>query len=253
MMNVIHKIVTFGLSPLTWTFLFVVLALVFVIRNRKRLALVFLSVALAWTYLWSMPAFGRLLGLPLERAYPPLTADETPSADLIVILGGGMGAKPVVWDLSYPPDMNIGADRVWHGANLFKAGKAPVVALTGGEVRSSTAPLLRDFGVPDSALMYFDEAQNTEDEARHIRDFLASAHAEGKVLLVTSAWHMRRAEWLFRRAGIDVIPAATDYEAHARFGQGWKFSDFVPDAEMLGVNSRFFKEHFSYWCYRLLK
>ncbi len=251
MMNLIHKLVTFFTSPLTLTVLLIAVGLVLAWRQRKRPALIVLGVAIAWLWLWSSPTLSRPLGLPLERAYPPQRAEAAPAADLIVVLGGGMSGCPD--ELPYA-EMNASADRVWHGARLFKAGKAPLVVMTGGEVDATTKPLLLDLGVPEEAIRSFSEAKNTEDEARHIKAFMASLERKtGKVLLVTSAWHMRRAEWLFRRAGLDVIPAPTDYEMTARFGNGWKASELFPQPNALYENCYLFKEHFSYWCYRLLK
>ena len=148
--------------------------------------------------------------------FPVVKAEDAPKADMIVILGGGIGCNTN----EYPyAEMWTSADRVWHGARLYKAGKAPFVHITGDEVGFAQAQLLQDFGVPKEAIV-MDLARNTEEEARAISCNMKPETAKPKVLLVTSAWHMRRAKLMFEKYApeIEVVPAATDYEALVRCG-----------------------------------
>lgn len=258
MIDAVHKIVMFCATPLTVGLVLLLAGICVVVhRNRKglpigRWGVALMSVALAWLWLWSTPLMTRMLGLPLERLYPPRLAETMPEADAILLLGGGMGANTNAVPFA---EMWSPADRVWHAARLFKAERAPKITLSGGGVKETTVPLLKDFGVPEEALVYFEYAKNTEDEARMIAEYFKNEGVENpKLLLVTSAWHMRRAEWLFKRAGLNVVPAATDYEAIVRYGtSSIGFVDLLPDAGNLAMNSFLFKEHFAYWCYRILK
>ena len=257
-MDAIHKIVMFCATPLTVGLVLLLAGIVIAARRQRkslpvgRWGVALVSVALAWLWLWSTPLMTRMIGLPLERLYPPQLAETMPEADAILLLGGGMGANTNAVPYA---EMWSPADRVWHAARLFKAERAPKITLSGGGVKETTVPLLKDFGVPEETLVYFEDAKNTEDEARMIAEYFKNEGVENpKLLLVTSAWHMRRAEWLFKRAGLDVVPAATDYESTVRFeGESIGFTDFLPDAGSLFGNASLFKEHFAYWCYRLLK
>ena len=258
MMDVVHKIVMFCATPLTVGLVLLLAGIVVAVRRQRkglsvgRWGVVLVSVALAWLWVWSTPLMTRMLGLSLERLYPSQLAEMMPEADAILLLGGGMGANTNAVPYA---EMWSPADRVWHTARLFKAGRAPKITLSGGGVKETTVPLLEDFGVPEESLVYFEDAKNTEDEARMIAEYFKNEGVENpKLLLVTSAWHMRRAEWLFKRTGLDVVPAATDYESTVRFGdEPIHFTDFLPDAGSLFGNACLFKEHFAYWCYRLLK
>ena len=71
-------------------------------------------------------------------------------------------------------------------------------------------PLLLDFGVPREAVLWYDDARNTEEEARFISKTLGVDGEKPKILLVTSAWHMNRAKLLFDKAGLDVVPCSVD-------------------------------------------
>lgn len=258
MMDAVHKIVMFCATPLTVGVALLLAGLVVAVRRQRkgqpigRWGVALVSVALAWLWLWSTPLMTRMIGLPLERLYPSQLAETMPESDAILLLGGGMGANTNAVPYA---EMWSSADRVWHAARLFKAERAPKITLSGSGVKETTVPLLKDFGVPEEALVYLEDAKNTEDEARMIAEYFKNEGVENpKLLLVTSAWHMRRAEWLFKRAGLDVVLAATDYESTVHFGdEPIGFADFLPDACSMFGNAYLFKEYFAYWCYRLLK
>lgn len=204
----------------------------------------------------------RWIGGALENEWPIVRAEDAPTADAIVLLGGGMGSNTNVYPYA---EMWNGADRVWHAARLYKAGKAPVIVPTGCGERESALPLLRDFGVPESAILVEDKARNTEENAKFVERILSLKHpntqtpkhlpAKRKVLLVTSAWHMRRSVLMYERyaPSLEIIPAAADYEATVIMGHPFCFKDIWPDANMLFANSYIFKEYLGYWGYRLVR
>ena len=116
-------------------------------------------------------------------------------------------------------------------------------------------PLLRDFGVPEQAIVVEDAARNTEENAKFVERVLKERGGGRRVLLVTSAWHMRRARLMFEKyaPGLETIPAATDYEATVRAGGGFSLADFLPTADCLQANTIFFKEYVGCVGYRLLR
>ena len=62
---------------------------------------------------------------------------------------------------------------------------------------------------------------NTADEAVAIRRLLPAR--QSRVLLVTSAFHMRRAQRLFERQGLQVLPFPVDFQARGRWaGPLWR-------------------------------
>lgn len=186
----------------------------------------------------------RLIGVPLEGDEAPLVDTmELGGCDAVVLLGGGMGAHGACGRA----EMFSAADRVWEAARQWKAHQNGDLKLTlsGGGVEQSTVPLLKDLGVDEKALAFFPEARNTEEEARMI-----AAAGFKRVRLVTSAWHMPRARMLFERAGLEVVPAPTDYEMHYCAELPMQIKDFFPSADALWRNSAAVKEwiaRFLYW------
>lgn len=217
--------------------------------GRARAWAVGLAAASAvWFWFWCTPLAAWLLSCSFEGAYPAVPAEAAPGAEAIVILGGGIscdlnGAFPY-------PDLQPAADRIWHGIRLYRAGKAPRIIATGKDTTLSTRPILLDFGVPPGDFVCIDGTRNTEEESRHVAALLRPGT---RILLVTSASHMRRAELLFRHAGLDVLPAATDHETGIRCADGFAANWFWPDPNILGVTCRLFKEHYAGWAYRHIR
>lgn len=269
-MYYLNKLVGLLTSPVFVAMVMFVVAFLAAFLRRKRTALWVAGIAALWCLFWSSPATYRWLASGLEMQFPVVKAEDAPKADMIVILGGGIGCNTN----EYPyAEMWTSADRVWHGARLYKAGKAPFVHITGGEVGFAQAQLLQDFGVPKEAIV-MDLARNTEEEAKAIVRLLDCSDCSTNkvqkeeieqstnlnnrtILLVTSAWHMRRAKLMFEKYApeIEVVPAATDYEALVRCGwkSGFSLWDLIPNAEMMFQSSYMIKEIIGYWGYRLVR
>lgn len=202
--------------PLGFFFLLAALAVGVGLFRRPRGALVLAGVALAWLWVWSMPAVAERLQASRESRYESLPVEEVPAADAIVVLGGTFRS-----DEAWPyPSAGGTIDRYWHGARLYHAGRAPKIILSGGRhpdrpdrlsEAESGAQFLRDLGVPEDALILDNLARNTHEHTRYLQPMLEEEGLE-RLLLVTSATHMPRAEAVFRHAGLEVIPVATDFQ-----------------------------------------
>ncbi len=251
-MYYVNKIIGWALSPLGFMFLSClcgaalrVLGGRFGKRSLRRLgtALVLFAFALLWIF--SCNVATRFVGVPLEGEEVPLADTlELGGCDAVVLLGGGMGLH----EGCGRAEMFSAADRVWEAARQWKArqdGNLKLV-MSGGGVERSTAPLLKDLGVDEKALVFFPSARNTEEEARTI-----AAAGFRRIRLVTSAWHMPRAKTLFERAGLEVVPAPTDYEMHCFAELAPRVRDFFPNADALLRNSAAVKEWVARFCYWL--
>jgi len=239
-MYILNKVVWFFLNPVVVP---VVGALVGALLLKKFAKwgriLLFASLALLWFE--STLSCVCLLGLPLERSYlATQSVDALPNADAIVLLGGGIGKN----DQMVYPEMYDGADRVWHAARLWKAGKSPVVLVSGCNDLESTVPLLLDLGVRREAIVVDNESRNTYENSRFTERMLnESGSAHHKILLVTSAWHMPRASGNFSKTSLEVVPAACDFNTYNAFHGAKYFWDWIaPSADSMMRTNFLFKE-----------
>lgn len=234
--------------------LLVILIGTFLLWKQRRIAGVALvGMAVAGLYLLSTPAISDALAGSLERQYGPVAVDELPRTDAIVVLGGGVQppARP-----RKDADLGHAADRVWHGAAAYRAGRAPLVIVTGarpyvdrGEsAAEATRGLLPRLGVPESALAVRGDSTSTREDALTVREAMEQRRLED-VLLVTSALHMPRAVATFRAAGIRVWPAATDHEVVAPARRGmWAW---LPYHRAFARSNRVWHEYAGMLYYRL--
>ena len=155
----------------------------------KLLFLIFLIVFVTIIYLARYPI--------LRFAGEFWVVDETPQvSDVIVILS----------------DDNYDAARATRAAQLFKSGMAPHILASGRLLRpyAGIAELmehdLKAQGVPANAIVPLaHRGRNTREEA--IADAQEIAlHGWTKVLLVTSNYHTRRADYIFAR----TLPRGTE-------------------------------------------
>lgn len=250
----------FGLlNPMAFGLMLLAIGLGFAWRRWRRTALVFCSASLLWLSFWSFGWVLPELRADLEELYPPQRVEDLPQADAIVLLGGCISFNTN--ELVYA-ELHEASDRVWHAARLYKAGKAPVILMTGEGEENGAKALLRDLGVPDTAMLIEPNARNTEENAAFTARVLAERKtntAPSRVLLVTSALHMRRAMLMFERAfarlpgpKIEVVPAATDYEG-LNGRRPLRYSNIFPSGDVIRGKTFTFKEMLGYWGYRMLR
>ena len=257
-MYYLNKIVGGVVSPMGVGLALIALGLVLLKLKRRRWSVASGIAAFAWLYICSCGIVSRFIGLPLEAEFPRQAIEDLPQAELIVVLGGGIASNP---NAGIRAEIEMAGDRVLYGAELWKAGKAPRIHVT----MDGDALLLERLGVPKENIIVEREARNTEEEARSVaRFFELGLHGVGpgsdrvasqRMLLVTSAWHMKRAMLIFGKYAkwMEVVPAATDYEATVRFAKPVQFVEFVPSADGLAFNSYMMKEWIGYLGYKWLR
>ncbi len=245
-----HKIVGQGLLPLGVFFLGALFAFAFSIR-RRRVGGAMLALDAAFLWAFSTPVVAGALLAPLEMQYKSVRVVDSPSADAIVVLGGGVAsAEPPRPEVT----LSAGADRVLKAARLYRAGKAPLVVTSGGRPRSvlgraesdDMADLLVEWGVPERAILKERESVDTRENALGTR-LLASRHGFRRILLVTSAAHLPRACATFRKVGFDVVPSPSDVTL-PRLGPAFSL---LPDAISLQGSSAAVYERLGLAYYRL--
>ena len=224
----LHKLLALAASPLV----LVMLLLVWGALRRSR-ATVLLAVLLL--YLASMPLVARPFFRWVEQHQVRLPPQAMPRADAIVVLSGML--RDVPGPSGSVPEWGDAADRLFGGAELYRAGKAPRLVLTRGLLPWQTdaapegetlQPIAVQLGVPPAAIALTAPAQNTAQEAAAVRTLLDKPGT--RILLVTSAFHMPRAQALFEQAGLAVTPYPVDFQVAVRATTPM---DFLPAADAL--------------------
>jgi uncharacterized SAM-binding protein YcdF (DUF218 family) len=248
----LDKILSQLAYPLGFSLGLALLALLLCGLRRRRWSAALLALSLFWLGLWSLPVVSDALRRSLEGQFAHQPVADLPIADAVVVLGGGITPAPPDWPY---PDLGRGADRVWHAARIYRAGKAPRVIISGGGLpwlgeRTTEAvamqQFLTDLGVPAEAVWVEEQSRSTYENARYTAQLLRQ-HELQQVLLVTSALHLPRALATFRAAGIDALPAPADFEVMPEPPHPLRW---LPDAQALADSDRALKEYLGLWVYR---
>ncbi|MEZ5503136.1 MAG: YdcF family protein [Halioglobus sp.] len=245
----LSKLLSLLVYPLSLSLLLAVVALVLARLRWARLSFYTLLLGTAWLYLCSTALFANFLMDRLERDFVPRAMSVIAPADAIVLLGGAMRGDTHMGTLA---DLNSHADRLVHAAALYRAGKAPVILLTGGapEGARPEAQQMKDIlavmGIPAKHLLLENQSRDTHDNAVNSARILKSRGMQ-RILLVTSAYHMRRALALFQAQGLEVVPAPTDFQ---QLVASQPVPDWLPLVSNLYQTTDALHEIVGYWVYR---
>lgn len=239
-MFAISKIATFILLPPGIFVVLIVLAVTLLYRGRKKAGLALGLSTAALLYALSTAFVAEALIRPLEDRYAPI---DTSKAELdariaafkgapVVVLGGGtidrspeeggrasLAAEPTKrFTYGIRVAKALGGELVYSGGRVYD----------GPEIETEADAAGRFLKVNDAGLeaILEGESRTTLENARFVREKLGAK----AVILVTSAYHMPRSVQAFRKAGLEVLPAPTDYKASR---SPRVFVDFLPSVGAL--------------------
>jgi|SRR5882762_7119441 len=220
-----------------------VLGAAFALFGWRRFARWLVALAIAELLVMSFPPFADAMIRYLEdQARAAELATPRCCFDAIVVLGGGLSpAMPP--EREFPRLVN-GADRVWLAARLYRAKVAPRIIVSGGgymarpdnPVTTEAAAMrqfLIDLGVPAEANVDEGKSRNTIENIRNVRAVVGN----GRVALITSAYHMPRALQLAALAKLDVAAFPTDYRSLREARPWWENWIFSGDALDLSISA----------------
>ena len=205
-----------------------------------RIGLVLLGSALIALWIAATPVFANWLNLRLESELPAVSVETLPQSDVVILLGGAT------------PDLDDPGNRIMHALRVYRAGKAPIIIISGGNQLfpdETIADHLVVLGLPRSAVIVDMKSRNTRENAVNTAAIF-KAHGWRGGILVTSSTHMPRALAAFQKAGLSVAPAPTGIQTPPpRFASGL---DLRMDKEALLRTTAALKEMIGLWTYRFL-
>lgn len=245
------KILNFLINPLVWILAAIVYALWTKKADRRKKGLWF---ALGLFLFFSNEFLSNQFLHWWEK--DTITADQIQQNEYdIAILLGGYGNAYAIPDHDRF-NFSKGANRFTQTYELYRTGKIKRILLTGGksdiwQTNQSESILAQDLllrlGVPDSAIILEPNARNTRENALLTKEVLDKIDYQN-CLLVTSAFHMKRAKACYDKVNISYTPYAVDYRA-IRSPQSLKYY-LVPHSESFGVWQMMVKEWVGFVVYR---
>jgi len=150
---------------------------------------------------------------PILNAVPAslVVSDPEEPADAIVVLAGDQG------------------ERVVHAVSLWKRSRprTGLLVCSGGLIYHETtwaslmAKHAEELGVPRSSILLQDRSRTTMEDARFTCEQLLARGDVKSILLVTSAWHSRRAKKCFEREAGERLRVVSCPAPPPSFEDGW--------------------------------
>ncbi|MHB1084157.1 MAG: YdcF family protein [Thiobacillus sp.] len=183
-------------------------------RRRPRLAMFLILLSATALFALSTPWVSGVLLKSLEIS-APVNPDQLQAAEAIVVLGGGRRLAAA----EYGGDTlnSFSLERLRYAAVLHRASGLPIL-VSGGKPNSGTLAegrimqlvLQNEYGL---AARWIDDASSTTwENAQRSARLLKQADVH-RIVLVTHAWHLRRAVPLFEAQGLSVIPAGIQFSS----------------------------------------
>ncbi|WP_207906794.1 YdcF family protein [Luteibacter rhizovicinus] len=201
---------------MTVTLILVVIGVLFLWRRRRRAAGTFFALSVLWTFAVGCGPVADWLLRDLQAGMAQ-DVDHWGQRNVIILLGAGTlrGDTGAV-----EPGMAANG-RILRATELYRACKATGAVcrleVSGGDAAGLKEPeaavysrTLERLGVPADDLLLEPRSMNTFQNAQFSAPLLAGLHPD-RVVLVSSAFHLRRASLYFAHFAIEATPVRADY------------------------------------------
>jgi len=223
--------------------------------KRRLLVRTSMVFALSVFLLSSNIGIANKLVLSLESQYPQKTMQTLPKHDAIVVLGGGLRMPTAP---AQHVQLGSASDRYWYAVQLYRAGKARKIIVSGGNIVPQAGleseafyvkQLLVRWGMPERDIILEGQSRTTSENQRYIEPLLQSNRIES-FFLVTSAIHMPRAYVLFKQMNYQITPASADVlvrqDESTVHGLGW-----LPSSHAISLTTRALHEYYGLFYVRV--
>jgi uncharacterized SAM-binding protein YcdF (DUF218 family) len=207
----LSKILSFLITPLTWIFICLLCALF--LKNpkyKKRFLIASLVLFMIFTnsYLTNI-----VLHSWEEPAVPQKNLHKNYEAAIVL---GGVS----FWDHTLNRiQFSRSSDRVFQSLELYHLGYVKKLIIVGGsgsivypndKESIEIKAYLMNIGFKSEDVIIEDKSRNTFENAKFTKELLDSLKMKGPYIMVTSGFHMKRAQQCFRKFGIESTPYSTD-------------------------------------------
>ena len=220
--------------PITWVTLFLLIA-VFSKKWRSKS----LKVGVVLFLFFTNPFLANEMYLLWE--IPPTPMKEVKNYEIGIVLTGMSNSGKEPKDRIYASQ---GIDRLLQAVRLYKEGKIKKILINGmsEEINLATGEeklpkrtytykdMLKDMCVKEEDILIESKSKNTYENAQFAAQFLEknienteklnldikSSSNQNQILVITSAFHLRRSLGCFKEAGLKVDGFSTDFIANER-------------------------------------
>lgn len=232
MFFILSKILSFLTQPSFWILLSFFL---FITLRKRKIGKKVLVFAISLLILFTNPFLSTISFKAWEIEPTPLVILK--NHDIAVVFSGMTISDKKPYDRIY---FNKAADRIMMAVHLYKIGKVKKILISGGTGKlvgeaKKEAETLKDFllmlDIPEEDIIQEKKADNTYQNALYTKELVDNKYKGASVLLITSAFHMRRSLGCCNKVNLECTPFAVDYHTISEINS---FDDiFIPSSAAL--------------------
>jgi uncharacterized SAM-binding protein YcdF (DUF218 family) len=243
----LSKLLDVLLTPLLWSVVLVLVGIAGPSRRRRAWAGLGVAVLLGFSLEPVSNSLWRSLEYPEVRSFRP---DVT--YDVVILLGGVVEDRAQA--SSGQRSFNDNNERLLETFDLLRKDKAQYAIVSGGPVDPTRAKVVEaqaladqliSWGIDPTRVIVEDHAKNTYENAVDSAA-IVRARRFHSVLVVTSAFHMKRALGCFRAVDLDVDTLPVDFRSYTGPYRG----ELIPRSRYLDESTVAIREWFGRAIYR---
>jgi uncharacterized SAM-binding protein YcdF (DUF218 family) len=242
--TMVEKLLTALATPVGLVWLGLIVLVYFCMLNRQSWpALIGFGCWLVLT-VGGNQLVANWLANSLEAPFQEIEIFDVEPFDTVVVLGGGTNSLR-----NGRSQLSSSGDRIATAARLFHAGQVKRLVCTGTQTfrsnpkdlhpREEAAGILIGLGVPREFVLQM-KGENTSQEMANLKAWIDQHDSDGRVGILTSAWHLPRAMRLAESQGLEVHPIPSNFAS----GPFRPSPDLVvPSGQNLMVTGQMMKEY----------
>ena len=196
----------FLVPPGIFIILLIFSGIAFILKRSRKAGLVQLVIGV-FMWIFALGSISNALYKGLESEF---SLNRAVKGDVIVLLGGGINDEaPDLSGIGTPSQEML--ERIVAAVRLQGRLNVPVIATGGSFIHQNiseaavTKRFLIELGVPSRMVILEDKSRDTIENARFTGEICRKSGFHTPIL-VTSAYHLKRAVMSFNKVGIKVIP-----------------------------------------------
>ena len=242
----LEKILTTLVMPVGLVWLGLITSTYLLLMSRQKLLGIFSLGCLLIFTLGGNQLVSNYLAYSLEAPFTQIDISQIPPLDAVVVLGGGTSST-----YNNRAQLGMAGDRVATAARLYHSGQVKKIICTGSQSfratpedlhpREEAKLILTEFGIPPDAIILL-EGENTSQEMNSLKGWIPENinSPQPRIGLITSAWHLKRAQRLANSHSLDFEPIPSNFiSGPINLSPHW----IIPSGDNLATTGRIVKEY----------
>ena len=247
MFYIASKLLAFLIKPIIWVFILLIGALIFKTKRRK---LLIYTASVFWVF---SNGFLADEAARVWETSPKSISSLTYNYKYGIVLGGYSYYNNAIEHI----DLNDSGDRLISAIELYKLGKIDKIIISGGNgdlinngMKESewSKKILINMGIESKDILLENSSRNTMENAQNTA-ILVKRDISQRLLLITSANHMKRAKFCFNKNNFTIDCYPTDCTI-PDITLSFDYL-FIPNTDALEKWESLFHEWIGYIVYRI--